>query len=215
MTTAQKIINGLLAFGLVVVAVLASARPQEAPAPAPAAGATGGIYQALPWTFGNGIKLGDVNTNWLPTQTITAGQSQVAYTNRTGRPIIVDYGEIQQIANAGGINVASSTFRVTMFATTTTTVPASHDFTAVSASTSALVVGVWATSTTATTTNSVGTVPLGGQGTILLPADWTLITYLQRNTTLCGAVAATVCEAATSTNRGFDVKVRVRVHFDD
>lgn len=215
MTTAQKIINGLLAIGLVVVAGYASIKPIPASQPAPQAGATGGIYQALPWTFGSGIKLGDVNQNWLPTVTLTNGQDQVGYTNTSGKDILVDYGEVQMIANGAGLNIASSTFRVTMFATTTAVVPDNQDFTTVSASSTALIIGVWATSTQATTTNSVQNVTLGGQGTVRVPSGSTLITYLQRNTTLCGAVAATVCEAATSTNRGFDVKIRARYHFDD
>jgi hypothetical protein len=174
----------------------------------------GGIYQALPWTFSNGIKVGDVNVNWLPTQTIGAATDRASYTNTTGKTLYVTLGEVDLIANAAGTQTASSTYRVRVFATSTSALASTQNFTAPVLDKYSLVVGTWATSTTASTTNSVGSVPLGGQGVIQLPPDWTLFTYIQA-VDIPACAGAGKCEAATSTKRGFDVKVRAQYHFDD
>jgi hypothetical protein len=211
MTTTFKVIGGLImVVGLLAVGLLLG-NSTKVSTQDPKLG--GGAYQALPWWFGGGIKINDVNEGWT-TLTLGAGQDQLAYTNSTGRDIIYDYAEIQTIANAAGNATASSTFRVRLFATSTATVPDSHDFTAVVLDKYALVVGTWATSTTATTTNSVGTVSVGAQGAIRLPSGWSLIAYWQAvDTPVCGGL--NTCEEATSTNRGFDAKVRAHYHFDD
>jgi hypothetical protein len=212
----QKLINGLLALGIVVVGTFAAfIHPQAGQTATPGEQHTGGgIQQNLEWSFANGIQIGSNHTNWLPTQTLTRGVDRVSYTNTTGRTLYVTLGEADLVANDSGTATASSTYRVRMFATSTASLAISQNFTAPVPDKYSLVFGTWATSTAATTTNSVGSVPLGGQGVIQLPPDWTLFTYLQA-VDAAGCAGAGKCEAATSTNRGFNVKVRAQYHFDD
>lgn len=205
MTTAHKFIGGvvlaLLAFigGMAVRGVTGEMF-------------AGGAINALPGLFPNGIKVGDVNEQWVTT-TLSYGQDQVSILNTTGRDLIVDYAEVQTIADHRGNATASSTYDLAVFATSTTNVPNSHDFTPLAFDKYQLIRATFATSTTATTTNSVGSTRTGGQGAIRWPADWSLTVYLNRATN--GACKAGTCETATSTNRGFDLKLRTHYHFED
>lgn len=164
--------------------------------------------------YTTGIKIGDTAESWA-TKTIGQGVDEViVLRNDTSRPMYVDYGHLELIANAAGIQSASSTMNVRMFATSTTEALAnSLDYTTVVPDKYLLVTGTWATSTTATTTNSVGTVSAGGQGSIMLPAGWALVAYVNRSTN--GVCNTGACETATSSNRGFDIKARVHYHFED
>lgn len=127
--------------------------------------------------------------------------------NTTGATVYVDSGLY------GTTGTASSTFNVSMFATTTspTVLAARYDYTALTeaingtASFLSLSHAI-ATSTVATTTNSQMELKMGrGNGVIAVPNNGYLITYLQQLP--LGGGGATCngasCEAATSSMRGF------------
>lgn len=210
----KAILMGVLVLACLIVAFFGYRVLVPAQVPAPDTQVGGTPHEARDW-FVNGISSGPaaVAESWA-VKSILAGQDEaVLLTNNTSADVFVDYAEIQLIANAAGTQTASSTYNVRLFATSTATIPASHDFTAVTSDKYSLIVGTWATSTTATTTNSVGTVPLGGQGSIRLPANWSLVAYINRTGgATCSGVS---CETATSSKRGFDIKARAHYHFDD
>lgn len=213
----QNIIKALVALGALAVLVVglwawsALKAPTETPSDTPAKKLGSGAIQAIPPILTNGMTVGEVRENWLPIQTIGSGSNQNVVVNRTGRTLYIDFAQVELIANAAGTQVASSTFRVRMFATSTETIGTSQNYTAPVQDKYSLVVGTWSTSTAATSTNSIGSVPLGGQGVIQLPPDWSLVTYLQA-VDAAGCAGTGKCEAATSTKRGFDVRVRAHYH---
>lgn len=160
--------------------------------------------------FIDGIKAGDVNAKWvsktLPAQT----NSVLLYKNTTGKDVIVDYGEVNVVTG----ETASSTYKVAVFATTSTSVPTNADFAALTGNTRklSLIDGVTlATSTTATTTSSTYASSAGlGNGAIIIPNGSSLFGFIQQTfTTPC---TGSQCETATSSNRGFNPVFNVRVH---
>jgi hypothetical protein len=163
--------------------------------------------------FTRGVKLGDISQVWI-SKTLEAGSNQVVlYRNQTGRDQWVGYGDITVKSS----DTASSTSKVYIIATTTSSVGVWADFGTIIVRKDSLINGaLFATSTTASTTSSVQAAVNGrGNGSILVPDGSYLIGYLQQNIdTITGCRGAVgLCESATSTRRGFNPVFTVRLHY--
>lgn len=159
--------------------------------------------------FLDGIKPGDVNLKEVA-KVLPAGSTSVPlYTNRTGQDVFVEYGSADVITG----ETASSTFKAYVFATSSssTAVPAWADFGTLAEGKRALINGVTlATSTTATTTSSTYAAQANlGNGSILVPDGSTVFGYIQQ--TFATKCTGSLCETATSTNRGFNPKFKIRL----
>lgn len=161
--------------------------------------------------FIDGAKTGDLNSKWIA-KAVAPGSNQVLlYRNTSGHDVIADYGDMTITTGS----TASSTSKISLFATTSSSVGAWADFgTVVSPSNLKLALinaeGV-ATSSTATTTNAVSSaVHNKGSGAVLVPNNSYLFGYIQQDTTACGALT-TACETATSSNRGFNPLFHVHI----
>lgn len=155
--------------------------------------------------FVDGIKAGSVSSKWV-SATLPVGTDQaVLYTNRSGKDVFADLGSVSIITG----ETASSTFKVAVIATTTTSVGAWQAYSAVVEGGRALIQNYRvATSSTATSTSSTLAVAQGlGNGNVLIPDGSSLIFYMQQG--YGNVCTGSVCETATSTNRGFNPKVRV------
>lgn len=193
-------VSALIAFIVaVVVAVVAvssftdgTATPSE-----PAAGAS----QSAPGEFPEGALLGNAFSKYV-TGTIGAGENQTAYRNTSGRTQYVD------LATVRTTGTASTTQRITVGKSTSSTIA---NFTAATFAESSLINYVLATSSAATTTASVqGSAAVDRAGVIAL-ADGEYLIFALTQTFLQGNCSGSVCETATSTNRGFNLEVMARV----
>lgn len=157
--------------------------------------------------FIDGIKAGSISIKWVSGKLAPGADDQVIYTNRTGRDVYADFGSVDVLTG----ETASTTFKVSIFATTTTSVPVTQDYTALAEGARALIQSyTFATSTTATTTSSVRAAVEGkGNGSIVIPDGSSLMLYMQQ--TYGNVCTGAVCETATSTNRGFNPKYKVRL----
>lgn len=150
------------------------------------------------------IAAGDAASKW-ELLSLDAGEDQASYRNTSGHSEIVDY------SNFTTDGTASSSFRVIAVATTSSSFADAHDFLApvyADLAGSKMFDVTIATSTTATTTNSIMRTAMNdgsSDGSILLKNLEYLILYLQRGDTSCPTSGTDTggCEAATSTNRGF------------
>ncbi len=166
-------------------------------------------------TYTKGLKIGD-GTQTTVYKALPVGQNKVLlYTNSTGRDVYVDYGE----ANILTGDTASSTSKISIFATTSTSIATVNDFaTLVTGNTprKTLIDAVLiATSSTATTTNSVyASKANAGAGAIVVPDGYSVWGMLQQNTAVTtGCSGATgLCESATSTRRGFNPVFFIKIH---
>lgn len=211
MTKNQKyVVWSLVAVAVVVLLLLGFHRS------APQAPATG-LTQADLGQFPEGVKNGDLFERW-ETATLPAGQASVPiFTNRSGRDVMAFLGSVDVPTG----QTASSTSLASIFATTSSSVASTYDFlppTGLTTFKSFLISQiVIATSTTATTTNSVlSTVQGKGNGFVIVPDGSTLFGYLQQNRAIgngCFNGAQTgLCESATSSNRGFNPVFNVKVY---
>lgn len=159
--------------------------------------------------FFDGVRIGQASQKWV-VGTIEPGATGVAlYTNRTGVDVYADFGS----ADIPTGSTASTTQAVSLFATSSsaTAVPVWSDFGTLAEGGRALIQAVAiATSTTATSTNSVLSAVQGkGVGSIVIPDGSTLFGFIQQ--TYATKCTGSVCETATSTNRGFNPKFKVRL----
>ena len=148
------------------------------------------------------IAVNDASEKWERLE-LTSGVDQAVFTNRES---FTQYAYFASITTSG---TASSSYDIYLVATTTSSIPDSHDFVALNLSqvnNRVLFRDLsFATSTTATTTNSImATAEARSLGVVPIPSGQSMILYmqqgdLQRN---CGTG---VCESATSTSRGFNV----------
>jgi hypothetical protein len=162
--------------------------------------------------FIDGIKSGDLPSKYVSKKLEPQQNSVKLYCNTSGRDVIADYGSV--VIPTG--ETASSSANVSLFASSSPSIPATQDFAALAEGRRALIqtVGI-ATSTTASTTNStLAAVQAKGNGAVLVANNSCLYGYLQQNTTGCSiaGAAAGVCETATSTNRGTNPIFNVRIH---
>ena len=159
--------------------------------------------------FNDGVKAGDMNSKWVA-KTLPPGAASVAlYTNRTGHDVFADFGAADILTG----QTASSTFKASLFSTTSSSsaVPAWADFGTLAEGKRALIQAVeYATSSTATSTNSVlSAAQSKGSGSVLVPDGATLFGYIQQ--TYANLCTGSLCETATSSNRGFNPQFRVRL----
>lgn len=209
MTTFQKVFNGVIA-GIVVILLFLVIHIANRPTVV-----GNGVINTSQDSFVDGAQLGDNAQKWV-TKTMSSGSNSVLiYTNNTGRDVYGDYGAA---AIATG-ETASSTFKVSVFASTTSSINVSNDFATLAEGNRTLLNAVpIATSTTATTTSSVYASQLGkGSGSILIPNGSSVWGYLQANqAAVTGCKGATgLCEQATSSSRGFNPVFDLRIYKRD
>ena len=141
--------------------------------------------------------------------TMVAGTSTAFILNDSGQTLYVTDA---QVVTTG---TASSTFRIDIATTSAQTFTANNNLTAPSFA-GILKNFTFATSSLATTTrltlNALGGGPRNDNGSALIP--WANNTYVGIILTAvdkagCPAAASGACEAATSTARGFDVKLKI------
>ena len=116
--------------------------------------------------FIDGIKAGDINAKWVSAKLPTQENSVLIYANRTGHDVIADFGSMTIVTG----ETASSTYDVSIFATTSSSIAASNNFADFGDKSCADTAATVATSSTATTTNSINSAALGqGIGAIVVP----------------------------------------------
>lgn len=165
----------------------------------------------IPWGFKEGVIFGPSlqAREQIRQLSLAVGQNDAVWTNANAQTVYVN---LAQITTTG---VASSTLRVTVFATSTSSIPNSmwNTAPAFSASSTALFRLSYATSTAATTTNSVMAAVSGkGDGLIAVLPGASLHLYLQTVDSIACQVAKQ-CEFATSTNRGIRT-VTLNFHYN-
>lgn len=161
--------------------------------------------------FIDGIKAGDLNEKWISKKMAPLSNSVQIYHNTTGHDVIIDLGSAAIITG----ETASSTSKVSIVATTSSSVATWVDFGTLAEGKRALInaIGI-ATSSTATSTNSVlAAVQSKGNGFVLVPTDYYVFGILQQDTTACSiaGAAAGACETATSSVRGFNPVFNIHV----
>lgn len=210
-------------FLTVVVAAMVSAGVAYVVAPQVTSQALGtsinNVQQVL-WAFTKGVSLEPAShTTTGPSAVFTrsgsipAGQNQAYWTNDLGRTAYIDYGE------ADIIGLASSSMRISAFATTTTSVAASMSYTAPIATTSLnlgastlLIDNVQIpTSTPYFMVNTDINAGSQASGTVaVLPGATVMFLLRQDRATVC---TGSLCETSTSTNRGFNVNWFISGHY--
>ncbi len=163
--------------------------------------------------FTQGIKLGTTRET-IVSKAVPAGSNQVIlFTNSTGRDVYASAADMT--INTG--DTASSSVKFYIVSTTTSSIGAWADFATLPLLKGSLIHGMAvATSSTATTTSSVLAAVTGkGNGGVIIPDGASLIAYIQQNIdTLLGCRGAVgLCEAATSTRRGFNPVATAKLRF--
>lgn len=210
------IFSGLTAFVVALVVGLGFiAALSQSPTPVSdpqSVGALSGPVVNTPNNFTAGLSTGSNNVEFTFGGTIPTGSNRVVWTNKTGRIVYVPEIDVSTIGTTSNQSLypffASSTENVYAFATTSTSASAllTYDFTAPvnNASTTLLINKfIIATSTSATTTSSMN---LTGQGDTVadVPPGGSIV--IQLSTAVGCLTTAGVCESATSTSRGFNIK---------
>lgn len=204
-----------------VVALIVAAGVSYAVAPAVASqtlGASAANVQQVIWQFTKGVMLeGSTKTGsgssavFTASGTLGKGQYIDYWTNKTGRTVLVDYGDVVQ---TGGY--ASSTMRVSILATTTTSAINPYVAPKVSTSTMSNFLIDNARLATSTPPNFAINADVGGgtnaTGTIAVPDGTSIVVLLQQGDYEPGCTGS-VCEPATSTNRGFNLNWFIQGHY--
>lgn len=158
------------------------------------------------------IAVNDASEKWEKLE-LTSGSDQAVFTNRES---FTQFADFASITTSG---TASSSYNLYLVATSTDSIPNSHDYVELSLSQTnhrVLFRNIdFATSTTATTTNSIMATKEGKSlGVVPIPSGHSLILYLQQGDLLRCATGqeAGKCENATSTARGFNVEALFRTH---
>jgi len=170
-------------------------------APASSTSTSLGYSQSDIGKFPEGAQIGDIGSRYYALS-LPAGVNQGSYRNTSGHVQYVDLA----ILHTDG--VASSTFILTAGTSTAATF---NSF-SVQSNTNSLLKMTLATSSAATTTNSVGGLGersgSGGGVAVLNDGDYLNYGLYQTYGSPCDG---SLCEAATSTNRGFNVTGVLRV----
>lgn len=149
-------------------------------------------------TYPDGIKIGKgpVAVSWQ-TGTIGSGVNQASFQNKTGRVMCADLAVVRTTGTA------SSSYRITVGTSTSATV---SDFAALTGDNRSIIDFSFATSTTATSSNSVHGVGAVA-GVVCVNADeyYNIALRAGTSTTASAGCNGATCESATSTNRGFDI----------
>lgn len=212
---------GVAAVAIAIVAWFAFFSGSPAPTSTGDGGNVAGQRAGLQ-EFADGITLGNAGNGagaseeWYSGIIDPGTNSKLILHNTSGKDLLVDYGEI----NVKSGDTASSTSLVSIIATTSASIGTWADFgtltSAGNAKQALIQAAQIATSSTATTTNSVKAAAYNqGNGAILVPNDSYLFAVLQQDITNANiaCAAAGQCETATSSNRGFNPVWRVRVHY--
>lgn len=207
----NKWVAGVVVAIVAIVGIFVSISHPSSPAPVSEEQNVGGERAGLQ-DFNDGIRVGKgtYNTNGFAA-TVPVGANQVViFTNNIGRDVIVDYSEV----SVTSAQTASSSYTAFVVATSST-VGAWADYGAIAPTKAYSIGGVAiATSTTASTTDSVFAIARGsGNGSVLVPAGQKLVGYFRLNTTACNPAVVGLCEVSTSTNRGFNPVFRASVHW--
>lgn len=151
--------------------------------------------------------------------TLLAGQNIDYWTNKTGRTVLIDYGDVIQTLAAGmtsSTGYASSTMRISMFATTTLSNINPYIAPKVSTSTMSNFLIDNARMATGTPPNYIWNADVNGgtnaTGTIAVPDGSSVVIFLQQGDYEPGCTGS-VCEPATSTNRGFNLNWFLSGHY--
>ncbi len=199
------IVLGILVVGLISLVAFSTTGHDSGTVPQERV--LGGDVRNTPDIYTQGVGFGDpaVTVNWAAGK-IGPGVNNAAWINQTGKVQYVDYVE------ASPDNTASSTFKVFAYSTSTA-YSLVYDFTGTPANntTTKLVINgfLMGTSTTATSTSNMD---LSVTGKTLRVPDGSRVQFLLRGVDTGCASQGGFCEAATSTNRGFNVPVRIRYH---
>jgi hypothetical protein len=157
--------------------------------------------------FLDGIKAGDINVKWASAELPVATNQVLIYANRTGHDVIADFGSMVILTG----ETASSTYNVSIFATTSSSIATQIDFATLGENSRSLIhAATIATSSTATTTSSGQVTFSKGNGPILVPTGSSIFGYIQQNSGCLKGTGA--CEQATSTARGFNPIFSVRLY---
>ena len=208
METSNGKFVGVAAVAIAVIALVVSIFGGSTPAPTSnenVAGERAGLQE-----FIDGIKAGDINAKWASAKLGAQQNSVLVYANKSGHDVIADFGSM--VIQTG--ETASSTYTVSLFATTSSSIATTNDFADLADLSKALLHSVIvATSSTATTTNSVlaSQISNKGNGVILVPTGSFIFGYIQQYTAGC-MKGTGACEQATSTARGFNPIFNVRLH---
>lgn len=199
MDNSKGIVIGVVAVAIAIVALgfsVFSGSPENV------GGQRAGLQE-----FADGISLGKVAVanNWAVVP-IPERSNQGFWLNNTGKDVVVDYAEFQNSGGSGS-GVASTTYQ--FFVGTSTTASLSSDFTDPFAG--ILDAYTLATSSAIKLINSFKDAGTNGRGAVVVPnGQYVFFTFQQ---TYTGACTGSVCETATSTNRGFNSTARLRYHY--
>lgn len=152
--------------------------------------------------FMDGIKLGPVTEQWA-TVSLSAGVNQASWrNNQVGKDIVVDYAEFDN-----GTGVASTTYQ--FFIATSSAATISSDF---DDPFSPILDGyTLATSSKISVINSIKDAGTNGRSAAKVSnGEYVIFTFQQR---YAGNCSGSVCETATSTNRGFNSTGRLKFHY--
>jgi hypothetical protein len=193
----KKLLIGLA--GLIVGAVLGAmlVSNQSAPVQNGSLGAVNTTVDEYP----SGVRFGDIATvNWAGGD-IGQSANQAYWLNTLGRPVYMDLAEV--ISDG----TASSAMRVSVGTSTATRI--TDDF---AAPYSTLVDNAaMATGSVKIILNSQKDAGTNGRSAIVVQANEYVNVTLRQDRT--GACTGATCETSTSTNRGFNLKWRLRYHY--
>lgn len=172
-------------------------------------GADGGTYNS-PVSFVAGISLDSNNELVVSKSSVMGpGVNQAFYQNKTGRIVYVDYIDAYPVSttnNFGAVTTASSSMRVSVGTSTTASI--ANNFAAPFAT---LIDNALIATGTPMVVNSDKDVGTNGRGTIpVLPGQYIYILMRQDSGNTC---TGSICETATSTNRGFNLKWYLEFHY--
>ena len=211
MTTIKNILVTVVVAALVSVGFYTLAPRQAA-----TLGTSINNVQQVIWGFTKGVSLEGAsktgtgsNVVFSKSGTILAGQNQDGWTNDTGRTVYFDYGDA---INTG---TASSSFRISVVATSSASISPSMALTAPIANPAGglLIDNVLlATSSPANfVINSDINAGTQASGTVPVLSGQRIIFFLRQNSAhFC---TGSICETATSTNRGFNVNWYLQGHY--
>lgn len=198
---------GVVAVAIAAIALFVSiGSGASAPTDPNAGGERGGLQE-----FFDGVKAGNIGSKWISKTLPVLANSSKLYCNTSGRDVIVDYGEVNYPTG----QTASTTYQVSMFATSSASIPVTQNYTALAEGRRSLIQVSVATSSTATTTNSVYAAGANqGNGAVLVATNSCVFGYIQNLATGGGGPVCTgsVCETATSSNRGVNPVFNIRIH---
>ena len=148
---------------------------------------------------------------------LESASSTAQFTNRTGKDLFLYNGELSIVATSsapGSIAVASSSYRAFLIASSTQNRPDLYALPvgASSASSSVLINAFAIATSTQATTTSMFDALVGSAAKVHRIPDGGTVFLLMQTTCPASAPASNVCLAATSTQRGFDVQMKLFLH---